>query len=291
MRGRLCCMYRPDAARFRTETALQPGLPVMLFRILPPLVLTGLLSGCMTSGLFQRDDPTSRHRPGSDAWWAEKAELPPGVRQSRWKGKMWPVAPRSTAPKQQLTHVYHSQHYWPHPYAAQDSLAVHRMIDTQTALGWQDQTTLYDRHFDQNTQSLNTAGRLQLEYILFTVPPQRRSVYVQATHSSDGDEIRRASVAEAAAQLSPGQNPADITIRSCEEFGRPAAEVASIAQQYLQSTPVPRISSGSGGGFSGGSRGGSGGGSGGGGAGNQLGTSFGGSSGGIMTGGGTVAPR
>jgi len=117
-------------------------------------------------------------------------------------------------------------------------------------------------------------------------------VYVQATHSSDGDEIRRASVAEAVAQLSPGQNPVDISIRSCEEIGRPAAEVASIAQQYLQSTPVPRISSsGSGGGFSGGSRGGSGGGSGGGGVGNQLGTSFGGSSGGIMTGGGTVAPR
>jgi hypothetical protein len=288
-------MHCESDPRVHIETALLPGLPVMLFRTLPLLVLTGLLSGCMTSGIFQRDDPTSRHKPGSDAWWAEKGELPPGVRQSRWKGKMWPVAPRSTAPKQQLTHVYHSQHYWPHPYAALDSAAVHRMIDTQTALGWQDQTTLYDRHFDQDTQSLNTAGRLQLEYILFTVPPQRRNVYVQATHSPDGDEIRRASVAEVAASMSPGQTPADITIRSCEEIGRPAAEVASIAQQYLQSTPVPRIGSGGGGGgFSGGGRGGAGGGTGGGGgggAGNQLGTSFGGSSGGIMTGGGAVSPR
>ncbi|MFN9826227.1 MAG: hypothetical protein ACK58J_18955 [Planctomyces sp.] len=265
----------------------------MFFRTLPPLLVTCLRSGCMVNGLFERDDPSSRHEPGSDAWWAEKGELPPGVRQSRWRGKLWPAAPRSTAPKQQFTHIYHSQHYWPHPYAAQDSMAVHRMIDTQTALGWQDQTTLYDRHFDQNTQSLNTAGRLQLEYILFTVPPQRRSVYVQATHSPDGDEIGRASVTEAAAELRPGQTPAEITMRTCEEIGRPAAEIGSIAQQYLQSTPVPRIGNGiggggsSGGGFAGGGRGGAGGAGGGGGA-NSF-SNYSGPVGGIATGAGTTS--
>jgi uncharacterized membrane protein YgcG len=167
------------------------------------------------------------------------------------------------------------------------------MIDTQTALGWQDQTTLYDRHFDQNTQSLNTAGRLQLEYILFTVPPQRRSVYVQATHSPDGDEIRRVSVTEAAAELRPGQTPAEITMRTCEEIGRPAAEIGSIAQQYLQSTPVPRIGNGiggggsSGGGFAGGGRGGAGGAGGGGGA-NSF-SNYSGPVGGIATGAGTTS--
>jgi hypothetical protein len=165
------------------------------------------------------------------------------------------------------------------------------MIDTQTALGWQNQTTLYDRHFDQNTQALNTAGRLQLEYILFTVPPQRRSVYVQATRSPEGDEIRRVSVAEAAATMRPGQSPAEITMRTCEEIGRPAAEVGSIAEQYLQSTPVPRIgnsigSGASGGGFAGGGRGGAGGA--GGGSGANTATSYSGPRGGITTGTGGV---
>ncbi len=254
----------------------------MFFRTLPMLALAGMLSGCMTNGLFERDDPTSRHKPGSDSWWAEKATLPPGVRQSRWKGKVWPAAPRSTAPKQQLTHVYHSQHYWPHPYTAQDSLAVHRMVDTQTALGWQDQTTLYDRHFDATTQTLNTAGRIHLEYILFTVPPQRRNVYVQATHSPDGDEIRRVSVAESMEALRPGQAPEEIMLRSCEEIGRPAAEVAEIAEQYINSTPSPRLSNTGGGSTFGGSGGGMGGGMGGG--------SRGGSQGGVGRTGYTVAP-
>jgi len=39
-------------------------------------------------------------------------------------------------------------------------------------------------------------------------------------------------------------------MRTCEEIGRPAAEIGSIAEQYLQSTPVPRIGNGIGGGGS-----------------------------------------
>lgn len=73
---------------------------------------------------------------------------------------------------------------------------------------------------------------------------------MQATHNPDGDEIRRVSVAEAVAAMRPGQAPEEIMFRSCEEIGRPAAEVARIAEEYLNNTPTPRLMGNGGGGGS-----------------------------------------
>ncbi len=58
---------------------------------------------------------------------------------------------------QQFSHTYYSEHYWPLPYVCQDRAYVHAAMEQQTALGWQEDTTLFDRHFDPETQHLNRA--------------------------------------------------------------------------------------------------------------------------------------
>jgi hypothetical protein len=213
------------------------------------LLLSGALSGCATGPqFFCQDDPNSCHEPGSDAWWSEKAMLPPGVRAKCKKGKVWPPRPRSTQEKQQFCHTYYSEHYWPLPYVCQDRQAVQDFIQTQTALGWQEETTLYDRHFDPITQTLTQAGELHLEYILHVVPPERRLVYIQSTYDAIHDGTRTESVTLAMSRMGTGSADVPVSVRECQQVGRPAAEVQAINAAYAASTPSPRLSSASGGG-------------------------------------------
>ena len=208
-------------------------------------------AGCMTGPtIFERHDQYSSLEPGSDAWWAEKAMLPPGVRQKCHKGKVWPPVPRSTQEPQQFSHTYHSEHYWPLPYVCQDREAVAVALEQQTSLGWQEQTTLYEQHFDPVTHQLNRAGNLHLDYILHVVPAHRRTVFVQSTYQPDVDSIRTESVNQAMAMFSQGQSPVAVVVRECQQYGRPAAEVGQINARYLSSMPSPRLNSGSGGGGS-----------------------------------------
>ena len=242
------------------------------------LLLLTVGAGCTAgTGLFYAEDNTSRHEPGSDQWWAEKGALQPGVRQKYSKGKMWPARARSTAPKQQFSHIYHSQHYWPLPYTCQDREAVFTLMDTQTALGWQEETTLFHHHFEADSHLLNQAGLRHLEYILFTVPQSRRNVFIQSTHDEVHDVVRTTSVEDAIAGYKVNAEAVSVSLRSCRESGRPAAEVQAISDMYRESIPAPRLGSagssgtGNGGSAAGGQGGtgsfGGGGGSGGGGAG------------------------
>ncbi|MCA9058666.1 MAG: hypothetical protein KDA85_09210 [Planctomycetaceae bacterium] len=223
------------------------------------LLLIATCSGCMTGPSFvEHHDPTSMHEPGSDAWWAEKAMLPPGQRSRSWKGKVWPAVPRSTQPGQQFTHTFHSAHYWPLPYVCQDRQYVNNIFEMQIARGWQDETTLYDRHFQVGGE-LTEAGRLQLADIIYVVPPERRNIFIQSTHDPEMDAIRTTSVHSALAMMSPEARSVPVSVRNCQEIGRSAREVEMINSQYINSTPSPRLSGGSGTSASGGAAGNTGG--------------------------------
>jgi hypothetical protein len=215
------------------------------------MVILASSCGCMTGPtIFERHDKYSSFPPGSDEWWAEKATLPPGQRQRYHKGKIWPVQPRSTQEPQQFSHTFHSEHYWPLPYVCQDRQAVRNVIEQQVSLGWQEETTLYARHFDLVSQQLNRAGLLQLEYILHVVPVERRTVYIQSSHDTAADDARLESVNTQIAMTSHGVVSVPVEIRDCQQTGRPASEVATINTLYNTTIPAPRLS---GGGSSGGS--------------------------------------
>lgn len=222
------------------------------------LSLVVLLSstGCMTGPtIFERTDEYSTHMPGTDQWWAEKAMLPPGVRQTCWKGKVWPVQPRSTQERQQFTHTFHSAHYWPLPYVCADRQYVRDVFAQQEMRGWREETTLWDRFFTGDEQRLTRAGQLHLDRILHLIPPERRTVYIQSTYDDAQDQMRRAEVESWIAQ-SPVDSQVPVVIRTAGEVSRAAAEVGRINEQYINSIPAPRLGGNSTGGGGGGGGGG-----------------------------------
>jgi hypothetical protein len=98
-----------------------------------------------------------------------------------------------------------------------------------------------------------------LEYILFRVPGQYRSAFVQMSNSPQNDQQRVANVQAAASTLLNDGNLPPITLRRARAYGTPAAEIDMISRQYISSTPVPRLAtSGSASGASAGSSGGGG---------------------------------
>jgi hypothetical protein len=128
-------------------------------------------------------------------------------------------------------------------------------METQTALGWQEETTLYDRHFDQNDQTLSRSGELHLQYILHVVPPERRAIYIQSTYDSALDAMRTDAVNLAMAKCSQNAGEVLVTIRDCQQIGRPTAEVQAINEMYMSTIPSPRLGSASSGGAGAGSSG------------------------------------
>lgn len=203
-------------------------------------------AGCSTGPTFyERHDKYSQHEPGSDAWWAEKAMLPPGVRQRTWKGKVWPTRPRSTQEPQQFTHTYHSEHYWPLPYVCQDRQFMAVAEEQFVSLGWQEETTLYNHHFESETQQLNRAGELHLQYLVHVIPVQRRTVHIQSTYNPAIDQARTDAVNTAIARISNGVVGVPVVLRTCQEVGRPASEVETINSLYNSTFPTPRLGSSS----------------------------------------------
>ena len=208
------------------------------------LSMTGCATGPVT---FVGDDTQCGPEAGSAEWWAQQAELPPGVRKKCYKGKSWPVQPRSDLPRQQFTHTYHSAHYWPLPYVCQDRDYMRNIVETQVGNGWQQETTLYSRHFADD-DTLNIPGELQLIDILEVTPQSRRTVYVQASYNPDVDSVRISNVQQKIAELTAGMEQIPVMVRRGRDYSRPASEVKIINDLYSTSVPTPRLGGGGGGG-------------------------------------------
>ncbi len=118
------------------------------------------------------------------------------------------------------------------------------IADTQTSLGWQQETTLYDRHFEGGRQ-LNVPGRLHLTDILEVAPSSRRTVYVQSSYDAEKDNARVANVQQVIAELTGGTELLPVVLRKGRDYSRPASEVKVINDLYTESIPTPRLGSGS----------------------------------------------
>jgi hypothetical protein len=165
----------------------------------------------------------------------------PGTRVTYHSGKQWPLAPRPCGPNEPCIHRYHTAHYWPDPYRWQDRSSVRAHVAAQSAAGWMTNTTLYDQHFDPETQELNDSGRVHLKWILLFAPPQRRTPWVQMGDSADISQARLSSVqSEAVAMV--GNCAPPIMLRVCQPYGAPAQEVDLVRRSYLATIPEPRIS-------------------------------------------------
>ncbi len=119
------------------------------------------------------------------------------------------------------------------------------IVGVQTSLGWQQETTLYDRHFEGG-QQLNVPGRLHLTDILEVAPSARRTVYVQSSYDSETDNARVANVQQVIAELTGGTELLPVVLRKGRDYSRPASEVKIINDLYNGSVPTPRLGSGGG---------------------------------------------
>lgn len=177
----------------------------------------------------------------TEAWWQARAQEPVGARQFECKGKEWPPYPRPVGPEQPLCHIYHAEHYWPWPYMCTDRQVVLDMTRIQEANGWLSETTLYDYHFNAESNELTVPGKLQLKWILENVPPSYRTVWVQQAEDQAVSQLRMNNVRSVAARFTSQANVPTIAFRPAIAPGRPAIEVDSIRRKELESIPSPRI--------------------------------------------------
>ena len=222
-------------------------------RMTAPILTAALLTFCVgcTTGPFailSEDQPTGLE-PGSNEWWAHQASLPAGARQRCYKGKNWPVQPRPTGPKQQLTQAFHSAHYWPLPYICQDRAIVKQMVSLQETNGWTEESTLFTRHFKPDN-TLSVPGELHLIDILEDNPLKYRTVYIQSTYNETIDAARMANVQSVIQEVTQGQEEVPVVVRRARDYSRPANEVNIINDLYTGSIPTPRLGRGGGSGTS-----------------------------------------
>jgi hypothetical protein len=141
-----------------------------------------------------------------------------------------------------LIHRYHTEHYWPDPYRWQDRVSVRTSIAMQANAGWMTNTTLYEQHFDPETNELNDAGIVHLRWILLYAPPCRRVPWVQAGFNPQVSETRLASTQAAVNEMVGAAACGPVQLRICQSYGGAAQEVDLVRRAYLASIPNPRIS-------------------------------------------------
>ncbi len=182
----------------------------------------------------------TQRRAEKEANYAQRAWEPIGARQVEKHGKLWPPFPRPTGPANLPSHLYHAEHYWPHPYSCQDRDYVRAISAAQTSNGWVTMTTLYDYHFD-DSHKLNESGRMQLRWILENAPNRHRYAFVQAGIDNATSQSRLVSVKNEATLLVGADQTPPVLIRVTSPLGRPAEEVDSIRRKERDTILTPRI--------------------------------------------------
>src|SRR5262245_26550816 len=78
-----------------------------------------------------------------------------------------------------MKHGYHANAQWPWPYVCPDRIAVQEPFAIMVNNGWRRQNLLGAHHFIPETNQLNAAGQLRVQWIMTQAPPDRRGIYVE----------------------------------------------------------------------------------------------------------------
>ncbi len=116
-----------------------------------------------------------------------------------------------------------------------------RPAPLQISNGWMQRNTLFNYHFDEETNALNHAGLLQLERILEDTPYQHRTVWIQKQRQAVVNELRVQNVRIESIALVGEHDLAPIEVRRATPNGRPADEIDRIREAELNTMPQPRI--------------------------------------------------
>ena len=114
-------------------------------------------------------------------------------------------------------------------------------LDQQSTNGWMTETTLYDQHFDPETNTINQAGRMHLRWILLYAPPAYRAAFIATADTPEASQTRMASTQVAALEMTGPDNAPPIMLRATQQLGASAEERDLVRRQWLSTIPSPRI--------------------------------------------------
>jgi hypothetical protein len=128
---------------------------------------------------------------------------------------------------------------WPWPYMCPDRMAVRQPFEMMICNGWRRQNLLGSHHFDHESNKLNTAGQLQVQWIMTQAPQAHRQIFVEQSISPTVTAQRIASAQGFARRVAiDGESPQVFDSHLMAE-GRPAAIVNMTNVRFLESMPAP----------------------------------------------------
>lgn len=134
---------------------------------------------------------------------------------------------------------FHQNNAWPWPYFCPDRLAVREPFEVMTRNGWHRQNLLGPHHFNASNNQLNTAGQLQVYWIMTQAPPTFRQVYIERSIDPMVTSERIAAARAYAGRIAlDGQMPQVYETDMMAE-GRPAAIVNMTNVKFMDNMPVP----------------------------------------------------
>ena len=135
---------------------------------------------------------------------------------------------------------YHANQMWPWPYVCPDRIAVREPFCIMVNNGWRRQNLLGAHHFNPDTNQLNAAGQLKVQWIMTQAPPDRRSIFVERSldHKRERPADRCPSgLRDASCRRRP--HSAQVAETSLMFEGRPASVVDATNVKFQQTMPAP----------------------------------------------------
>jgi len=128
---------------------------------------------------------------------------------------------------------------WPWPYFCSDRVAVRQPFEMMICNGWRRQNLLGSHHFDPETNTLNTAGELQVQWIMTQAPREHRQIFIAQSIDPRVTASRIASAQRFAQHVSiDGESPQVFDSHLLSE-GRPASVVDFTNVRFLENMPIP----------------------------------------------------
>ncbi|WP_459558123.1 hypothetical protein [Lacunimicrobium album] len=188
---------------------------------------------------WEKVDPVSGFKKGSPEYYSYYAAIPPGSTRQFKHGMVWPPEQRPDGPERLFFQQYHAAKYWPYPYNIQDRAVTHDALDMQVTAGWKAASTLFDYHFNADTQELNSAGREQLKWIIGNAPAQHRQAFVASSYDKGINDARLSTVTNELSVMGAAEIP--VMLRVAGPIGRSALEVDTYQKSYRENMPAPHI--------------------------------------------------
>ncbi len=138
-----------------------------------------------------------------------------------------------------VKHGYRTNEMWPWPYVCPDRVAVEEPFCIMVNNGWRRQNLLGAHHFNPETNQLNAAGQLKVQWIMTQAPPERRSIFVERSLNQKANEERLAAVRDYSTQVALDGRAPQIAQTAIVSEGRPAAVVDAVNVKFQQSMPAP----------------------------------------------------